>query len=139
MKKFLIALACCTLSACYYYVPEDTYVEDVYTTPGYYGQTTYVTPSTSHVYIERQPEVVYIDSPHHHYTPAPHRYHYPEPKHHKAAPRPSKHKNSAPAPRAERQRHNFGGPERVVKIPDNNHHHGTAPQKHTSHGGKHKK
>lgn len=157
MKKFLIALACCSLSACYYYVPADTYVEDVYTTPGYYGQTTYITPSTSTVYVEQQPDVVYVNNtpdivyigssaPHHHYAPAPHRYHYPEPKHHKAAPQPRhkeitrqpyKPKNTAPEHHAEQQHHGLGKPEKMVNIPNNNHH--LTPQKHESHGGKHKK
>ena len=153
MKKFLIALACCSLCACYYYVPADTYVEDVYTTPGYYGQTTYITPSTSTVYVEQQPDVVYINNspdivyvdsyaPRHH-APAPQRYHYPQPRHHKAAPHPKPHKNAAPQPKhhgdnhVKEAPHTRGGPERVVNVPDNGHH--NAPQGHTSHGSKHKR
>ena len=149
MKKFLIALACCSLSACYYYVPEDTYVEEVYSTPGYYGQTTYITPSTSHVYVEQQPDVVYINNtpdvvyidssaPHHHHAPAPQRYHYPQ--HHKAAPQPKPHK-AAPQPKPHHDNHakeaprgGFGGPERVVNIPGEAHGK-KQPGNHAHHGG----
>lgn len=155
MKKFLIALACCSLSACYYYVPaQDAYVEDVYTTPSYYGQTTYITPSTSHVYVEQQPDVyyinnspdiVYIDSPApHHHAPAPQRYHYPQHKHHKAAPQPKPHKEAAHQPKHHHDNHakeaarpGFGGPEKVVKVPHESH--GKNQPKDLIHHGGHKR
>lgn len=148
MKKCFIALACICLSACYYTVPtSDYYFDDGYVEPNYYSQTTYVTPSTSYVYVnDRRPDVVYINDSHHHHhhKPEPHRYYYPN--HgshhdsHKAAP-----KNHKPENLKIHERPKMGKGERVVRIPNDgpkheaHHHdsHAAAPKHGSPHNGSH--
>lgn len=120
MKKCFIALACICLSACYYTVPaSDYYFDDGYVEPNYYSQTTYVTPSTSYVYVnDRRPDVVYInDSHHHHHKPEPHRYYYPNhgSHHSQHAAQPKNHK---PENLRARELPKMGRGEKVVKVPN---------------------
>lgn len=145
MKKCFIALACICLSACYYTVPaSDYYFDDGYVEPNYYSQTTYVTPSTSYVYIQdRKPDVIYVKDSHHHHKPEPHHYYYP--KHgshhdlHKTAP-----KNHKPERLKVHERPRMGDGEKIVRIPNDAPKHGahhndsqTAPKHGSPHNGTH--
>lgn len=101
MKKSLLILACFCLSSCYAIPASDYYFDDVYDEPEYYSQTTYFTPSSSHIYINEQrtyvqPEVVYVkDKPHHHHS-SPSHYYYPEHKHNKHSDHNTKHHDKHP-------------------------------------------
>jgi hypothetical protein len=153
MKKTFIALACMSLSACYYTVPaSDYYYDDGYYEPGYYSQTTYVAPSTSYVYVnDSRPDIVYVnDAPHHHVSHAPHSYYYPKhhpdkkPPHdnkaHKAQPPKKDHAPSSIIPKSRRP--SPGRNEKVVELPKDSHSHGshngnsgTPHDQHGSHNG----
>ena len=138
MKKYLLALGCLGLTACYYAVPaQDMYVEEVYSEPAYQTyysgysaqQTIYTTPAaaSSVVYVERSPEIVYVNDPlisppvhYHHSHPRSHGGYYPHHEPHHPKPSSQPHKAHV-SPSHHGSGHVSGKPERLPQSKPHKH------------------